>query len=258
MSDIVEGTSFSQAKVGGVPFAVTDMESAVGWEISRATDRRSSPMPIRLSNAWSVVVAHEDPVYRAVLEGPGVNLPDGTPIVWFLRAAGASEAGRVRGPSFFEQVIDKGRPWGVRHYLLGGTGESLVKLRAEIHNRYPGAIVAGAYSPPFAPLDEANLADWAERIGQAAADIVWIGLGTPKQDIAAARLVERVGVDCIGVGAAFDFMAGSVAEAPRWMQDSGLEWCHRLMSEPGRLWRRYLIGNAKFLRIATERLLRDH
>ncbi|MDF0530640.1 WecB/TagA/CpsF family glycosyltransferase [Tsukamurella sp. 8F] len=204
--------------------------------------------PVRLSNAYCVALANQDPEYRAVLAGPGWNFPDGAPVAYFMRRQNRkSPSERVRGPSLFAAVLDRGRSAGLRHFMLGATQDTLDRLVESIGNRYPGAEVAGTYSPPFGPLDESFYTESIARIEESGADVVWVGLGTPKQDFAAAELARRVPLPFLGVGAAFDFVAGVVPEAPLWVQRSGFEWLYRLVSEPRRLWRRYLIGNTQFL-----------
>ncbi|WP_062071310.1 WecB/TagA/CpsF family glycosyltransferase [Demequina sediminicola] len=235
--------------VGAVPFDVRTQDGAVAEILQCAQDR--SPVPIRFANAWCVVLADEDAEYAALLNTPGLNFPDGRPVAKEMRKApDAGKAEQVRGPSVFPDALGDGRALGIRHYFLGSTPEVIERLTAKVAERFPGAVIVGSYAPPFGPLDEAFYADCVPRIEASDADIVWVGMGTPKQDFAAAELAERTQRPCAGVGAAFDFLAGTTREAPRWMRSIGLEWLFRLLSEPRRLWRRYLIGNAKFLRIA--------
>jgi N-acetylglucosaminyldiphosphoundecaprenol N-acetyl-beta-D-mannosaminyltransferase len=158
---------------------------------------------------------------------------------------------QVRGPAFFEQAIDAGRAAGLRHYLLGSTVEVLEKLTQNLHDRYPGAEIVGAESPPFRPLSEAECREQDARILASGANIVWVGLGTPKQDFEARRLAQSIPVVALAIGAAFDFSAGTLNEAPKWMRAVGLEWAFRLIKEPRRLWRRYLIGNVRFIRVVA-------
>ena len=205
---------------------------------------------VRLVNAWCVVIAEDDSTYRDVVNGPGLTLPDGAPVVAVMRRTPAgSTAERVRGPSLFEAVLDQGRSTQLRHFLLGGAPETATSLSATIAERYPGTVIDGSWAPPFAALDEAMLREAVDRVTASNADVVWVGLGAPKQDLMAQEIALRTGVTAVGVGAAFDFLAGTVREAPVWVQRSGLEWLFRLAAEPRRLWRRYLVGNFRFLRI---------
>jgi N-acetylglucosaminyldiphosphoundecaprenol N-acetyl-beta-D-mannosaminyltransferase len=242
------------------PVEVTHIEpaDAVAATLDWVRQQREKPtergLAVHLVNAWSVVCADKDENVLAALSGPGVNLPDGTPLVWNARLRRADvPAQRVRGPQYFEDVIDRGRALGVRHFLLGGTEETLQLLIDNILERFPGAILAGAESPPFRDLADDERQEQDARIKDSRADIVWVGLGTPKQDFEAERLAQSMPVLAAAVGAAFDFSAGTVRPAPLWMQRNGLEWAHRFATEPRRLWRRYLIGNVEFIRVAGRR-----
>ena len=231
---------------GGVSFSVTSLEQATQWIIDRASARTRSGLPIRLANAWCVVLANSDQSYGEVIRGPGVNLPDGAPVAWAMRLSRPA-ARRVRGPSLFESVLAQGQRPGTRHFFLGGTPERNTRMIERLTAKYPNLNVAGSIAPPFAPLEDSLIAIWATEIERTEADIVWIGLGTPKQDYAARSLSEQLGIDCIGVGAAFDFASGHVPASPRWVSAIGFEWIYRLAREPRRLWRRYLFGNVQFL-----------
>lgn len=247
--DLELATARECVLIGGLPFEVTDMDTAVDDVIAVASAHVESSLTVRLSNAYCVALASKDADYRRLFDGPGLTFPDGAPVAWAMRsrARDPEKAGRVRGPSFFVEVLDRGRTAGLRHFMLGATDETLTKLSAEASTRYPGLHIVDSYAPAFGPVEEAIDDACIDRIAKAKPDIVWIGMGTPKQDFAAARLAERLPGVYIGVGAAFDFVAGSVREAPKWVQNSGFEWFYRLCSEPRRLWRRYLIGNVQFI-----------
>jgi N-acetylglucosaminyldiphosphoundecaprenol N-acetyl-beta-D-mannosaminyltransferase len=235
--------------IGGLPFEVTDIDTAVGDVIELASASDTASIAVRLSNANNVALASKDPGYRKLFDGPGLTFPDGAPVAWAMRsrARHPQKAGRVRGPTLFVDVLDRGRARGLRHFMLGGTDETLSQLIENANDRYPGVNIVDAYAPPFGPIEETIDDACIDRIARADADIIWVGLGTPKQDYLTAALAERLPGVFIGVGAAFDFVAGSVKEAPRWVQNSGFEWAYRLLSEPRRLWRRYLFGNARFI-----------
>lgn len=158
----------------------------------------------------------------------------------------------MRGPQLFLDVFDVGRQHGIRHFLLGSSPEVLDRLQDNLLKKYPGCDIVGIESPPFRPLSESELELQDRRIAATGPDIVWVGLGTPKQDWEAQRLASSIGATTIAVGAAFDFAAGTVREAPKWIRTIGFEWFFRLCSQPRRLWRRYLVGNSKFLMIAMK------
>jgi N-acetylglucosaminyldiphosphoundecaprenol N-acetyl-beta-D-mannosaminyltransferase len=152
-------------------------------------------------------------------------------------------------------VLDLGQEGGLRHFLLGGSWHVLTRLEDAIKGQYPDAKVVGKYSPPFRVLSEYELLEQDRRIIDSGADVIWVGLGTPKQDFESRRLVETIGVSAIAVGAAFDFLSGVKSEAPIVIQRLYLEWLFRLLSEPRRLFKRYFWGNFKFIRlISTNKL----
>ncbi|MEH3154983.1 MAG: WecB/TagA/CpsF family glycosyltransferase [Gordonia paraffinivorans] len=236
-----------QEWVGTVPVAVTVIGEVVDHLVtvpSRAGEA------IRLISAKEVAEASVDPDYRHLLAGDGINIPDGTPVTMIVRAktgGRGSVAGRTRGATLFRRTLDRGRENDVRHFFLGGSPETLERLLQAVERSFPGVRIAGSWSPPFAPLDASFYDRAVAEITQSGADVVWVGLGAPKQDWAVTGLAARTTARCVAVGAAFDFLAGTVAEAPRWVQRWGMEWLFRLACEPRRLWRRYLIGNVRFL-----------
>lgn len=240
----------SKLSVGGVQFSVSSLSGAVQRTIEDALARR--PTAIRLTNAYCVSLAYKDPEYLAVLNGPGITYPDGAPVAALMRLkqalTGRHDARRVRGPSFFRATLAMSQSFPqVSHFFLGGTEASLQSMADVLGETYPQANIAGFYAPRFGPVTDELIAESLGRIVKSRANIVWIGLGTPKQDVLAARLARRIGVPCVGVGAAFDYLGGGLREAPSWMRNSGTEWLFRLLVEPRRLWKRYLIGNFYFL-----------
>lgn len=247
-NDTIPRCGTAVQSVGGIPFQVTDLEDTVDWVLTVAATAHQ-PLVVRFLNAWNVALAHSDARYRSLLTRRGINVPDGMPIVWLMKLRGGRgrPAGRVRGPSLFTEVMRQGVPVGVRHFLLGGSPDVLEQLTTTLTARYEGVQIVGSYSPPFEPLSREYLARCADRIRPCRPDLVWVGLGTPKQDFAGDELAATLGVAVLNVGAAFDFAAGAQREAPVWVQRSGFEWLFRLASEPRRLWRRYLVGNIQFL-----------
>lgn len=254
--DVNTPARFDTVRVAGIDFADTDATTALAWLLETCTNPRVPRPSVRLANAWSAVLADGSPEYLAVLNGEGVTFPDGASITGTMRVLRRGQfrhGGRVRGPSLFAECLDAGREHGLRHFLLGTTDETLASLRTRVETRYPDVQVSGTYSPPFRPLDEEFVEDCRRRVAESDSDIVWVALGVPKQDLLALELSRRLDLTCVGVGAAFDMLAGRVREAPRWMQRLGVEWVFRLATEPRRLWRRYLLGNLTFLRIAWRR-----
>jgi len=203
---------------------------------------------VMLTGMHGVMEAVRDQRLRSVYNGCGLSLPDGMPMVWLLWRAGFSHADRVYGPDLMLTLFDRSQQAGYRHFLYGGSEETLDRLAGNLARRFPAAQIVGRYAPPFRPAGAAEDEGVIAAINAAAPDIVWVGLGTPKQDLWMARHRPLLGAAAlIGVGAAFDFHAGLLRQAPRWIQRSGLEWAYRLGTDPVRLWRRYLIDNPWFL-----------
>jgi N-acetylglucosaminyldiphosphoundecaprenol N-acetyl-beta-D-mannosaminyltransferase len=203
---------------------------------------------VHLCNAYTISLAHRDANFAYVLDRGDLNLMDGMPLVWTARRVGFDHCSdRVYGPDLMREVMSAGRESGLTHYLYGSTPEVIARLRHNLVETLPGVEIVGAEAPPFRDLDPAEVAALVDRVIESEADVVWIGLGTPKQNHFADRLSGLVPALVVGVGAAFDFHAGTKPQAPRWIQRAGLEWLFRLLTEPRRLWRRYLVGNTVFL-----------
>lgn len=242
--------------VGSVPFTISNLQGATEQVISNATS--DEPTSVRLANAYCVALAEDDDDYQRLLATDGINYPDGTPVAWVMRRQhqGTPRPQQVRGPSLFENVLDQGRDSHLRHFFLGTSDRTLAALRAQIELRFPGTTVSGTFSPPFAPLDDEFYRECVSAITETETDIVWVALGTPKQDFAAYEITKLTGITTVAVGAAFEFLAGTVKQAPSWSHGTGLEWLFRLATEPRRLWRRYLIGNTRFLRAVLAQTLK--
>ncbi len=200
-----------------------------------------------ITGVHGVMESQADEALKRIHNAAGMVTPDGMPMVWINKLRGNSHVGRVYGPDLMLEVCKLGLEKGHKHFFYGG-GEGVASLLAEkLQQRFPGIEIAGVYTPPFRPLSEGEDRDVVQTINRSGADIVWVGLSTPKQEHWMSRHLGRLHAPVmIGVGAAFDFHAGLKAQAPRWMQKSGLEWFYRLLSEPRRLWKRYLINNPRF------------
>jgi N-acetylglucosaminyldiphosphoundecaprenol N-acetyl-beta-D-mannosaminyltransferase len=234
----------------GVNIALLSRSQACVEIVRYAASGPPRPMDVHLCNAYTLALAHKDPSYRELLNRAGMNLSDGMSVVWanrVLRRRQSSVDTHVRGTDLLLEVCDTGTPKRIRHYLLGSTPDVLESLVSNLRARYPEIQIVGSESPPFRELTEPERDEQRARIRESDAQLVWVGLGTPKQDLEAARLASELRLVFVAVGAAFDFVAGNKSEAPEWMQRSGVEWVYRLLSEPRRLWRRYLFGNARFL-----------
>lgn len=203
--------------------------------------------------------ARRDERAKAALDGATLTLPDGMPIVWALRSLGEEIADRVYGPDLMLTECERSLRSGARHYLYGGRDRSATtRLRASLQERFPGIEIAGDWTPPFGALTLDEEAEVVERIDGSGADIVWVGTGSPRQEQWMARMRPRLQAPVlVGVGAAFDFHAGLVSQAPAWMRRRGLEWLYRLRREPRRLAPRYLRDNPAFLAHWARQWLRE-
>ncbi len=196
----------------------------------------------------TIVTCQENSVYKELINKADLVTPDGVPVVWLGRLKGFREIRRTYGPDLMTAVCKQGQSKGYRHYLYGGTSLSLEKLEKSLKQRFPDIHIVGRFSPPFRELTLEENEKIIQEINRLEPDIIWVGLGAPKQDfwMSQNRAILSASV-LVGVGAAFDFLSGMKRQAPRWMQRIGLEWFFRLCCEPRRLGRRYLIGNSKFI-----------
>ncbi len=211
---------------------------------------------ITVTGVHGVMESQRDEALRQIHNNAGLVTPDGMPLVWLCRLKGYKHVQRVYGPDLLLAVCLHGLERGWRHYFYGGAEGVPELLAQKLTQRFPGLQVAGTYSPPFRPLSAEEDAQIVEIISATGADIVWVGLSTPKQEKWMAAHLGRLNAALmVGVGAAFDFHAGLKKQAPRWMQRSGLEWLFRLLSEPKRLWKRYLINNPLFVILVILQML---
>jgi N-acetylglucosaminyldiphosphoundecaprenol N-acetyl-beta-D-mannosaminyltransferase len=208
-----------------------------------------------VTGVHGIMESHRDPKIKAHHNGAGMVIPDGMPMVWWLKLAGYRHADRVCGPEFMPYLLNASQRPGWRHFLYGATDETLAVLRAKILDEFPGVQIVGSYAPPFRPLTAEEDAEVIRRINDSGADIVWVGLSTPKQERWMAEHSEALhAAALIGVGAAFDMQAGLIDRAPAFLRRTGFEWAYRLILEPRRLWRRYLRNNPAFLCLAAAQL----
>ena len=249
-------TSRKTALVLGAPIDVVTAAQAVARIAQWAAAHESRV--VCLCNAHSVVTAAQDANFLGVIQRADLATPDGAPVAWMLRRQGATGQTRVSGPDLMLDYCAHAAAIGQPIYLLGSTPDTLARLQQRLQQRWPALQIAGAASPPFRPLSDAEDAQIVQAINASGAGTLWVSLGCPKQEQWMDAHRGRVQTVMIGVGAAFDFHAGSVARAPAWMRKHGLEWLHRLASEPRRLWRRYAITNTAFILLAARQLLSGH
>lgn len=232
--------------LAGVRISAVNLRSAATRILDAVRDGERGYVCIR--DAHGIVRCQTDPALQKVHNHAFLVTPDGMPVVWALRLSGHGEADRVYGPDLMLALFDEGRQSGLRHFLYGGTPEVLAELESRLGARFPGAAIVGRHAPPFRPLSDAEEDDVVAEINGSGADIVWVGLGTPKQEKWMAHIRPRLDAAMLmGVGAAFDFHAGVKRQAPRFIQRSGFEWLFRAASEPRRLGARYAVTVPSFL-----------
>jgi N-acetylglucosaminyldiphosphoundecaprenol N-acetyl-beta-D-mannosaminyltransferase len=215
----------------------------------------AGPRYVCASTVHGVMEAWRDPALRRILNQAAIITADGMPLVWLARANGHRRAERVYGPTLMLEICRASAVLELRHYFYGGVDGVARALAGGLETRFPGLVAAGWYCPPFRPLTEAEAADVARDINDAGADIVWVGLSTPKQERWISEMRRRLTAKVmLSVGAAFDFHTGRVKQAPPPLQQAGLEWAYRLVQEPRRLWRRYLHNNPMFVMLAMLQL----
>ena len=243
--------------VFGVNFTVSDVETAAFSVLDKVLCGRVTGEPgesgslsgqyLCFSNVHTTVMAHDDPGYRDILNGSAFTFPDGKPIAEYQKNRGFSEAERVAGPDFMDAVFRATMDGRVAHYFYGSTPETIEKLRENLERRYPGIRIAGMVSPPFRPETPEEDAETVRRINESGAALIWIGLGAPKQERWMAAHRGKLSGVMLGVGAGFNFYAGTVKRAPVWVQKIVMEWLYRLLQDPKRLANRYLVTNVKYL-----------
>lgn len=250
----------SRTNILGVGVSAINMRMALetidGWIATRSRGHY-----VCVTGVHGVMECQRDPSLRRIHNQASLVTPDGMPLVWINRLRGNGFVSRVYGPDLMLAVCERGldpgndRP-GYRHFLYGGNPGLAGQLSQRLQQRFPGLCIAGTLSPPFRALTPEEDAHIVDTINGAKPDIVWVGLSTPKQE----RWLEEHAASLqasalIGVGAAFDFLAGTKPQAPRWIQRSGFEWLFRLVSEPRRLWRRYLVNNPQFVLLSLAQAL---
>ena len=216
----------------------------------------STPHYVCVTGAHGVMESQRDPDLRRIHNEAGLVTPDGMPLVWISHLKGHTRVRRVYGPDLMLTFCEVSERKGYRHFFYGGGAGVAERLASRLKQRFPRLVIAGTFCPPFRPLLPAEDNDIVQRINDARPDIVWVGLSTPKQERwMRAHLGRLTAPVLVGVGAAFDFNAGLKAQAPRWMQRTGLEWLFRLITEPRRLWRRYLLNNPRFVFLVLLQML---
>jgi N-acetylglucosaminyldiphosphoundecaprenol N-acetyl-beta-D-mannosaminyltransferase len=246
LTEIAGSWAAPRVDVLGVGISAIDMPTAV-----RLVDQwvsRDDHTYVCVTGVHGVMESQRDPCLRDVHNHSGLTTPDGMPLVWAGHAAGARDMRRVYGPDLMLAICELARARGYSSFFYGGRPGVAGRLAARLVDRHPGLKIAGTYAPPFREPSAHEDERVVELINATQPELIWVGLGTPKQELWMAAHVHRLSANVmIGVGAAFDIHAGLIRQAPRLIQRSGLEWAFRLTQEPRRLWRRYLYNNPRFL-----------
>ena len=244
------------AKVIGVFIDSLDIDATTDRIISWSKNKMSRY--VCLCNVHSSVTAASDTIFKQTLSQSDMVLPDGMPVAWMLRRKGFPEQRRIAGPDLMLNVCASAEQTGVAVFLYGSTDSTLKMLKKNLCEKYPELIIAGAISPPFRELTETEEKEIQDQINNSGAGILFVAIGCPRQEYWMESQRGKIHAVMLGVGAAFNFHAGDIVRAPLWVQRLGLEWLHRLISEPRRLWKRYAITNTIFLLRATKDLLARH
>jgi len=241
------GAALRRRNVLGIPMAMTDYAGAMDVMDQMVAERE--PGWVCAAAVHSVMVAQDDALMRKALTDAVITVPDGMPIVWAANMLGEDLPNRVYGPELMHRYCARSVEQGHRVWLYGGRDQgALVQLALTLRKKHPGIRIVGGYSPPFRALSEEEDEAIADQINQSQPDVLWVGIGVPKQEKWMVRMRDRLDVPVMcAVGAAFDFHAGRVSQAPRWMQERGLEWTYRIAQEPRRLLPRYLYTNPRFM-----------
>ncbi len=234
-----------RVNVLGVGLSALNLDSALAAISAALAEKKRGYVCV--TGVHGVMESQSDPALRGILNRAFLNTPDGMPMVWAGKLRGFCDMDRVYGPDLMHLVCDWSRQKNYTHFLYGGADGVAPELKRRLEEKFPGLKIVGIYTPPFRALNTAEAAELIRTVGELKPDMIWVGLSTPKQERFMAQYGPKLATTLMfGVGAAFDFHAGRVRQAPRWMQRSGLEWLFRLGCEPRRLWKRYLKNNPVF------------
>jgi N-acetylglucosaminyldiphosphoundecaprenol N-acetyl-beta-D-mannosaminyltransferase len=246
LASLQPGGTLASQMILGVPISLVDLKTAVSAILLWTQNREANYVCER--DVHGLMISLRDPALMDIHRAAGMVSPDGMPLVWLTRWRSKFPVTRVCGADLVDALCNEGQSRGLRHYFYGGKPGVAEAMIGNLKAKYPSLAIAGFDTPPFRPLTPVEDTAAVDAINQSGAQIVWVGLNTPKQEYWMRDHVGRIGgATLIGVGAAFDFHSGAVTRAPAWMQKSGLEWLHRLLSEPRRLWRRYLVMAPAFV-----------
>ncbi len=250
----MDGSPFPRVNVLGVGVHAVNMEQAVGFLLDAVARRKKGYVCV--TGVHGIMEAQRNCRFRRTLNESLLTTPDGMPTVWVGKIAGHKEMDRVFGPDLMLNVCQESVSRGISHFLYGGAIGVAEELKENLQSHFPGLKVVGTYTPPFRPLSIEEHLQLVDQVNKAKPDIIWVGLSTPKQERFMAEYISKFNTSLMfGVGAAFDLHTGRMTDSPDWVKRSGMQWAHRLLQDPRRLWKRYLINNPKFLMAISAQLL---
>jgi len=245
---------FPRVNVLGVGVHAINMQQSVSYLIEAALRRQKGYVCV--TGVHGVMEAQNDARFRDILNRSLLTTPDGMPTVWVGKTAGHAAMGRVFGPDLMLNLCDASITRGLKHFLFGGAPSVAEELKRNLQHRFRGLQIVGTYTPPFRALNTDEQSQLAEQVKTAQPDFFWVGLSTPKQERFMAEYLPKLDTTVmLGVGAAFDLHTGRMKDSPDWIKSAGLQWGHRLLQDPQRLWKRYLVNNPKFIAAITAQLL---
>ena len=254
MTLALDKSNFPRVNLLGVGVNAIDMPRAVNLVTSAVSQGKKGYVCV--TGVHGIMEAQKDAAFRTILNRSMLTTPDGMPTVWVGQLNGHSHMRRVYGPDFMLKVCSVSVQRGYTHFLYGGVEGVADQLKGELTRKFPGLKVVGTHTPPYRPLNSSESADLQFQISKLRPDFFWVGLSTPKQERFMAEYLPKLETKVmVGVGAAFDIHTGRAQDSPDWVKNAGLQWLHRLLQEPTRLWKRYLINNPVFMYKMTSQLL---
>jgi N-acetylglucosaminyldiphosphoundecaprenol N-acetyl-beta-D-mannosaminyltransferase len=253
----MEDSLFPRVNVLGVGVHAINMQQAVAYLLDAVACRKKGYVCV--TGVHGVMEAQKNCRFRHTLNQSLLTTPDGMPTVWCGKVAGHKQMGRVFGPDLMLNLCRESINRGFTHFFYGGNTGVAEELKQNLQTRFPGLQVVGTYTPPFRPLTMEEHFELVRQINRLKPDIIWVGLSTPKQERFMAEYLPKLDTSLmLGVGAAFDLHTGRMTDSPEWVKRSGMQWAHRLVQDPRRLWKRYLVNNPKFLMAISAQLMGLH
>jgi N-acetylglucosaminyldiphosphoundecaprenol N-acetyl-beta-D-mannosaminyltransferase len=244
--DAMGAQKIFRINVLGVGISAINMTDAIHLSDSLVQSRQKGYVCV--TGVHGVMEAQADPAFRKILNGSFLTTPDGMPMVWIGKLRGHSRTRRVYGPDYMLDMCRSSVKQGWRHFLYGGNIGVAKLLAANLASKVPGIQIVGTYTPPFRSLTPKEEEELTALVASVKPDVIWVGISTPKQERFMASYIEKLDVKLmVGVGAAFDIHTGRIKDAPNWMKQAGMQWLHRLVQDPRRLWRRYCVNNPRFI-----------